>query len=273
MARHLAANIPGARLLELRGPTIIRSRAIRMRCWTGSSGSWPRPTARMSTSTGCWRPCCSPTSSARPRRPRGWPIALEGPARIASPTGPVAARAASRARGRRRRRRIPRGLRWPGARRPVRPGDLRGRARARARGPRRHPYRRGRARRGDVRGIAVHIGARVAAEAGPGEVLVSSTVKDLVAGSGLAFESRGAHALKGVPDAGTSTPLQRPIPARTSDPRAHRGRALANAQDLRGTAASRPDAASLGARTAAPVSPCRTPRSPRRPSPRRPGTG
>ena len=52
-----------------------------------------------------------------------------------------------------------------------------------------------------VRGIAVHIGARVAAGAGVGEVLVSSTVKDLVAGSGLAFESRGQRELKGVPDA------------------------------------------------------------------------
>ena len=51
----------------------------------------------------------------------------------------------------------------------------------------------------DVRGIAVHIGARVAATAGPGEVLVSSTVKDLVAGSGIEFEDRGAHELKGVP--------------------------------------------------------------------------
>lgn len=50
-----------------------------------------------------------------------------------------------------------------------------------------------------VRGIAVHIGARVAALAGPGDVLVSSTVKDLVAGSGIEFEDRGAHALKGVP--------------------------------------------------------------------------
>lgn len=47
-------------------------------------------------------------------------------------------------------------------------------------------------------GIAVHIGARVASLAGAGEVLVSSTVKDLVAGSGLRFEDRGAHALKGV---------------------------------------------------------------------------
>jgi len=50
-----------------------------------------------------------------------------------------------------------------------------------------------------VRGIAVHTGARVAALAGPGEVLVSSTVKDLVAGSGIEFEDRGAHELKGVP--------------------------------------------------------------------------
>jgi len=49
-------------------------------------------------------------------------------------------------------------------------------------------------------GIAIHTGARVASVARPGEVLVSSTVKDLVAGSGLAFEDRGVHRLKGVPD-------------------------------------------------------------------------
>ena len=54
--------------------------------------------------------------------------------------------------------------------------------------------------RGDrVSGIAVHTGARVMAQAGAGEVLVSSTVKDLVAGSGLRFEDRGVHAFKGVP--------------------------------------------------------------------------
>jgi class 3 adenylate cyclase/alpha-beta hydrolase superfamily lysophospholipase len=52
---------------------------------------------------------------------------------------------------------------------------------------------------GKVTGIAVHTGARVAAHAGPGEVLVSSTVKDLVAGSGLQFEDRGVHELKGIP--------------------------------------------------------------------------
>ena len=48
-------------------------------------------------------------------------------------------------------------------------------------------------------GLAVHIGARVAATAAPGQVLVSSTVKDLVAGSGISFEDRGEHELKGVP--------------------------------------------------------------------------
>ncbi|MCX6371869.1 MAG: adenylate/guanylate cyclase domain-containing protein [Actinobacteria bacterium] len=51
----------------------------------------------------------------------------------------------------------------------------------------------------DVGGVAVHIGARVAALAGPSEVLVSSTVKDLVAGSGLVFSDRGEYELKGVP--------------------------------------------------------------------------
>ena len=48
-------------------------------------------------------------------------------------------------------------------------------------------------------GVAVHIGARITALATAGEVLVSSTVRDLVAGSGLRFADRGLHALKGVP--------------------------------------------------------------------------
>jgi pimeloyl-ACP methyl ester carboxylesterase len=52
----------------------------------------------------------------------------------------------------------------------------------------------------DVGGIAVHIAARVGALARPGEVLVSSTVKDLVAGSGIQFGDRGTHSLKGIPD-------------------------------------------------------------------------
>jgi class 3 adenylate cyclase len=51
---------------------------------------------------------------------------------------------------------------------------------------------------GDLAGIAVNIGARVGALAAPGEVLVSSTVRDLVAGSGISFEDRGEHVLDGV---------------------------------------------------------------------------
>jgi class 3 adenylate cyclase len=51
----------------------------------------------------------------------------------------------------------------------------------------------------DIGGIAVHIGARVSSRAGPNDVLVSSTLRDLVIGSGLEFEDRGGHELKGVP--------------------------------------------------------------------------
>ncbi len=52
----------------------------------------------------------------------------------------------------------------------------------------------------NIAGLAVHIGARIGSLANPGEVLVSRTVKDLVAGSGIEFEDRGTHALKGIPD-------------------------------------------------------------------------
>jgi class 3 adenylate cyclase/pimeloyl-ACP methyl ester carboxylesterase len=66
---------------------------------------------------------------------------------------------------------------------------------------------------GKVAGIAVHTGARVASNAQPGEVLVSGTVKDLVAGSGIAFQDRGRHELKGIPVNGTSTPWRADDPA------------------------------------------------------------
>ena len=52
---------------------------------------------------------------------------------------------------------------------------------------------------GKVAGIAVSVGARVAARAEPGDVLVSQTVKDLVSGSSLSFTERGEHELKGIP--------------------------------------------------------------------------
>jgi class 3 adenylate cyclase len=54
---------------------------------------------------------------------------------------------------------------------------------------------------GKAGGIAVHIGARIASLAQPGEVLVSSTVRDLVAGSGIEFEDRGERQLKGISEA------------------------------------------------------------------------
>ena len=52
---------------------------------------------------------------------------------------------------------------------------------------------------GDLGGLAVHIAARVMGLADAGEVLVSGTVKDLVVGSGIGFEDRGTHELRGVP--------------------------------------------------------------------------
>jgi len=60
---------------------------------------------------------------------------------------------------------------------------------------------------GKVGGIAVHTGARVASLANPGELLVSSTVRDLVAGSGIRFEDRGTHELKGIGEWRVYAPL------------------------------------------------------------------
>jgi class 3 adenylate cyclase/pimeloyl-ACP methyl ester carboxylesterase len=77
---------------------------------------------------------------------------------------------------------------------------------------------------GKVSGIAVHTGARVAAQAGPGEVLVSSTVKDLVAGSELEFEARGVHELKGIPGEWRLYAVRDPESDRTSRSDAFEGR-------------------------------------------------
>ena len=65
----------------------------------------------------------------------------------------------------------------------------------------------------DIGGIAVNVAARVAAMAGPGETLVSSTVRDLVAGSGLRFDDRGSHSLRGLPEEVHST-----VPPRRAEP-------------------------------------------------------
>ena len=63
----------------------------------------------------------------------------------------------------------------------------------------------------DVGGIAVHIGARVTADAAPSEILVSSTVKDLVAGSGIEFDDRGVLGADGLAD--LTFPMPRAMPA------------------------------------------------------------
>jgi pimeloyl-ACP methyl ester carboxylesterase len=109
-------------------------------------------------------------------------------------------RALPRARGQDHGRWVSRDLRWAGAR--DQGGDRlrRGRAAAGDRNPRWPPHRECEMLDDDVGGIAVAIGARVGALAGPSEVLVSQTVKDLVAGSGLTFEDAGEYELKGVPD-------------------------------------------------------------------------
>jgi hypothetical protein len=88
------------------------------------------------------------------------------------------------------------------ARRPLRPSSGRGARRAWLGHPARWLWHTGEIEiAGDnIRGLAVHVGARVGALASAGEVLVSSTVKDLTAGSGLQFEDAGEHELKGVPD-------------------------------------------------------------------------
>ena len=75
---------------------------------------------------------------------------------------------------------------------------------------------------GKVAGIAVHTGARVASLAEPEEVLVSSTVKDLVAGSDIAFEDRGKHMLKGIPGEWQLFAVSRGAPAAGLEPASHR---------------------------------------------------
>ena len=69
---------------------------------------------------------------------------------------------------------------------------------------------------GKVAGIAVHTGARIASLATPGEVLVSSTVKDLVAGSGITFEDRGHGSSKASLGSGTATPSHTERQGRTA---------------------------------------------------------
>jgi class 3 adenylate cyclase len=116
----------------------------------------------------------------------------------------------------------------------------------------------------EISGITLHIGARIVALAAPGEVLVSSTVKDLVAGTGAAFAHRGAHFLKAVPHRwdvfAASLPgraaggASRPRPARTVDrPRRPSGYRSPSSGGRRGPAAR--SAAGSGRRSSRPWPP------------------
>ena len=101
---------------------------------------------------------------------------------------------------RHRRRRVLRDLRRPGTRDPGSAGDRRRRPHARPRSADRHPRRRVRApRRQDRRARRQRSAPASPSNAGASEVLVSQTVRDLVAGSGISFEDRGIHELKGIP--------------------------------------------------------------------------
>ena len=129
-----------------------------------------------------------PRRPAVDRAPRGPPSARARRSSSASRQGSSGSRATG-----------PVDVRRPARARALREADPGRGSCARDRDPRRAPHGRDRARGYRHEGIAVHIGARVAALAQAGEVLTSSTVKDLVVGSGIDFEDRGTHTLKGVP--------------------------------------------------------------------------
>ena len=173
---------------------------------------------------------------------RRWRDLLERTPRPRAPR----ARALSGPRDRHRGRRVPRHLRRPGAGRPVRERDRQRRPRARARGPRRPAHRRGRAPEATRSPGSPSTSAPASRPPrGPGEVLVSSTVKDLVAGSGLRFQDRGLQDAQGRAWAsGTSSRSKRKAGAREAPLRLLR----------------------VGARPARPRTPTRRARWPRRSS-------
>ncbi len=148
------------------------------------------------------RPCCSPTSSGSTANGRGARRPRVARARRAPPrAGAGAARAVPRPRGRHRRRRLLRDVRRAGASRALRAGDRERGPRPRDRGPGRGPHGRG----GDDRrrrsaGSRSTSGLGSPRSPAPPRSSSPRTVKDLVAGSGLAFEDAGEHELKGVPD-------------------------------------------------------------------------
>ena len=197
--RYIAAHTPGARSSNSREKTTSTRSTISSPTSRRSSS---RSASSRRSSTASSRRCCSRTSSTpRCRRPRSVTRGWHDVRRRHDADRPIADRAGTEdARSRRwatgsSRRSTAR------SRSAVRHGDRRrGRSARASRSVRGCTPARSRSRVTDVAGLGVAIGARVGALAGPSEVLVSQTVKDLVAGCGLTFEDAGEHELKGVPD-------------------------------------------------------------------------
>ena len=197
-SRYLAEHIPGAKYVELPGgdhwPWMGDGDAVIDEVEEFVTGARPVREPDRVLATVLFTDIVDSTRRATDLGDRRWRDVLERHNQVVR-----RARALSRGRGQNHGRRLPRDLRWPGARHPLCPGCRR---RPRPLGV---DLRAGlhtgecEAMNGDLGGVAVHIGARVAAKAQPGEVLVSSTVKDLVAGSEIDFQDRGEHELKGVP--------------------------------------------------------------------------
>jgi hypothetical protein len=196
--RFLAGEIPDARCVELEGAdhlpwfesdrTLTEDQRLPHRL-PSVSRTRPSPGDRAHHR-------CGPIDGNRCRARRS---TLATAPRITQRPGSIATDSVPRNRGEHHTRWVPSHRRWSSPGYPMRPGDRTSGTAPRHSGESWSPHRRSRKLGGDIAGIAVHITARIAARAGSGEVLVSGTVRDLVAGSGLEFEDRGLQELRGVP--------------------------------------------------------------------------
>jgi hypothetical protein len=180
------------------GPTTSGSRSIPTRSWTRSRSSSPALGRRLIRTEGS-PPSCSPTSWTPPPEPPRSVI----PAGVRSSMSTTRSFAKSWHASAGARSTPPATASWPPSTGRVVPSAAPARSAMRwlasERGPGRRAYRRGGGTgRADRRARRAHR-RRVAATGGGGDIVVSSTVKDLVAGSGLTFVDRGEHELKGVP--------------------------------------------------------------------------